>query len=52
MDKNPIDILWENITIQYTAIIRAQQLMFVKYQEDTTKELRKNKVTESGFEEE
>ncbi|PFO79971.1 hypothetical protein COJ87_06020 [Bacillus cereus] len=52
MEKNPIDMLWENITIQYTAIIRAQQLMFVKYQEDTTKELRKNKVTESGFEEE
>lgn len=26
--------------------------MFVKYQEDTTKELRKNKVTESEFEEE
>lgn len=52
MEKNPIDMLWENITIQYAAIIRAQRLMFVKYQEDTTKELRKNKVTESGFEEE
>lgn len=52
MEKNPIDMLWENITIQYTAIIRAQRLMFVKYQEDTTKELQKNKVTESGFEEE
>ncbi|EXY06188.1 phage terminase small subunit [Bacillus cereus] len=52
MEKNPIDMLWENITIQYTAIIRAQRLMFVKDQEDMTKELRKNKVTESGFEEE
>ncbi|PGN17236.1 hypothetical protein CN971_31965 [Bacillus thuringiensis] len=52
MEKHPIDMLWENITIQYTAIIRAQRLMFVRYQEDTTKELRKNKVTEGGFEEE
>ena len=52
MEKNPIDMLWENITIQYTAIIRAQRLMFVEDQEDITKELRKNKVTESGFEEE
>ncbi|MFJ8457285.1 phage terminase small subunit [Bacillus paramycoides] len=52
MEKNPIDMLWENITIQYTAIIRSQKLMFVSNQEDTTKELRKNKVTESGFEEE
>lgn len=52
MEKHPIDMLWENITIQYTAIIRAQRLMFVRYQEDMTKELRKNKVTEGGFEEE
>ncbi|MEC3228215.1 phage terminase small subunit [Bacillus thuringiensis] len=52
MEKNPIDMLWENITIQYTAIIRAQRLMFVKDKEDMTKELRKNKVTEGGFEEE
>lgn len=52
MEKNPIDMLWENITIQYTAIIRSQKLMFISNQEDITKELRKNKVTESGFEEE
>jgi uncharacterized protein YjcR len=44
MEKNPIDMLWENITIQYTAIIRAQQLMFVVDQEDMTKELKKEKV--------
>ncbi|MDA2722274.1 phage terminase small subunit [Bacillus cereus] len=43
MEKNPIDMLWENITIQYTAIIRAQRLMFVKDQEDMTKELKKTK---------
>ncbi|COG07412.1 Uncharacterised protein [Streptococcus pneumoniae] len=44
MEKNPIDMLWENITIQYTAIIRAQRLMFVVDQEDMTKELKKEKV--------
>ncbi|PEP21507.1 phage terminase small subunit [Bacillus wiedmannii] len=42
MEKNPIDMLWENITIQYTAIIRAQRLMYVEDQEDMTKELKKN----------
>lgn len=33
---NPLDILWDNITLQYTAIIRAQRLMYVKDQEDKT----------------
>ena len=47
MEKNPIDMLWENITIQYTAIIRAQRLMFVKDQEDMTKELKKTKESYS-----
>ncbi|MDA1636471.1 phage terminase small subunit [Bacillus cereus] len=48
MEKNPIDMLWENITIQYTAIIRAQRLMFVKDQEDMTKEIKKE--TDMGTE--
>lgn len=43
MEKDPIDMLLENITIQYTAIIRAQRLMFVVDQEDMTKELKKEK---------
>lgn len=47
MEKNPIDMLWENITIQYTAIIRAQRLMFVVDQEDMTKELKKTKESYS-----
>jgi uncharacterized protein YjcR len=47
MEKNPIDMLWENITIQYTAIIRAQRLMFVKDQDDMTKELKKTKESYS-----
>ncbi|MEG0403802.1 MAG: phage terminase small subunit [Anaerorhabdus sp.] len=33
---NPLDILWQNITLQYAAIIRAQKLMYVKNQEDKT----------------
>ncbi|MGD2278337.1 phage terminase small subunit [Bacillus wiedmannii] len=50
MEKNPIDMLWENITIQYTAIIRAQRLMFVKDQDDMTKEIKKEKSSDSGEE--
>lgn len=44
MEKNPIDMLWENIIIQYTAIARAQKLMFVQDQNDMTKELKKEKL--------
>lgn len=29
--KNPLDILWENITIQYAAIIKLQKIMHVTY---------------------
>lgn len=36
LEKNPIDMLWENIVIQYTAIIRAQRIMYVRDQDDTT----------------
>lgn len=32
----PLDILWDNIMIQYTAIIRAQQIMYVKDRNDKT----------------
>ena len=35
-EKNPLDILWENIQIQYAAIIRAQRIMYVKDQKDKT----------------
>ncbi len=33
---DPLDILWDNIQLQYTAIIRAQRLMYVKDQLDVT----------------
>jgi len=36
--KDPLDILWDNIMLQFTAIVRAQKIMFVKDQEDKTLE--------------
>jgi uncharacterized protein YjcR len=35
---DPLDLLWDNIQLQYTAIIRAQKLMYVKNQQDKTTE--------------
>lgn len=32
----PLDILWQNITLQYVVIIRTQKLMYVKDQQDKT----------------
>lgn len=32
----PLDILWQNIQLQYAAILRAQKIMWVKDREDTT----------------
>lgn len=42
--RSPLDMLWDNITIQYTAIIRAQQIMYVKDQKDITT----TKIEEKG----
>lgn len=33
---HPLDLLWDNIQLQYAAIIRAQKLMYVKDQQDKT----------------
>ncbi|MDF9412974.1 hypothetical protein E1B06_14915 [Brevibacillus laterosporus] len=41
--KSPLDMLWENIMIQYTAIIRAQRIMFVQDKEEMIKEIKKRK---------
>lgn len=41
--KDTLDILWENITIQYAAIIRAQKIMYVTGKEEMIKELKKEK---------
>lgn len=37
-NKDPLDLLWDNIQLQYAAIMRAQKLMYVKDQEDKTTE--------------
>lgn len=37
MPKDPLDILWDQILIAYAAIIRAQQIMYVKDKDDKTK---------------
>ncbi|EZP77615.1 yqaS [Parageobacillus genomosp. 1] len=44
-ERSPIDLLWDQIMIQYAAIIRAQKIMFVSDQDDLTKELKKEKNT-------
>lgn len=37
MPKDPLDILWDQIQLSYAAIIRAQQIMYVKDRDDKTK---------------
>lgn len=46
--SDPLDLLWDNIQLQYTAIIRAQRLMYVKDQEDVTTTQIKQGYSESG----
>ncbi|EGT4050420.1 phage terminase small subunit [Clostridioides difficile] len=46
--KDKFDILWEQITIQYAAIIRAQKIMYVKDKEEMIKEVKKHESTENG----
>lgn len=38
LSLNPLDILWDNICIAYAAIVRAQQISYVKDKEDKTTE--------------
>lgn len=40
---SPLDMLWENIQIKFTAIIRAQRIMFVTDKDEMIKELKKRK---------
>ena len=37
--SNPIDLLWDNITIAYAAIIRAQNIMYVENQRELVKQI-------------
>lgn len=43
-NSNPIDLLWDNIMLQYTAIIRAQKIMHVTEKSEMIKELKKSKI--------
>lgn len=45
-EKSPLDLIWDAIQIQYAAIIRAQQIMYVKDRDDKTVE----RVAESSGE--
>lgn len=42
VEKNPLDILWNMIKVQYAAIIRAQEIMYVKNKDD-------HSTTQIGF---
>ena len=48
-EKSPADIIWDQIMIQYAAIIRAQKIMFVTGKYEMIKELKKekNRVTDN-----
>lgn len=39
MSEDPLELLWDQITFQYAAIVRAQNLMYVKDKESMTKEV-------------
>jgi uncharacterized protein YjcR len=40
-ERSPADLIWDQIQIQYAAIIRAQQIMFVRDQDDMTRIVKK-----------
>lgn len=43
-EKSPADLIWDQIMIQYAAIIRAQKIMFVTDKNEMIKELKKEKT--------
>lgn len=49
-EKSPADLIWDQIMIQYVAIIRAQSIMFVTDKNEMIKELKKEKETENSSE--
>ncbi|MCY7823854.1 phage terminase small subunit [Bacillus inaquosorum] len=42
-ERSPVDMIWDQIQIQYAAIIRAQKIMFVSDKEEMIKEQKKKK---------
>lgn len=51
-EKSPADLIWDQIMIQYAAIVRAQQIMYVESKDEIIKELRKVKNGENFSEKE
>ncbi|MEX1447401.1 phage terminase small subunit [Enterococcus sp. C76] len=50
--SKPEEIIWNNIMIQYTAIIRAQKIMYVAYDDSLSKEVSKWSSSDIGSSEE
>lgn len=51
-EYSPADLIWDQIQIQYAAIIRAQRIMFVENKEDITRVLKKKKDSDIAEERE
>ncbi|AKQ71762.1 MULTISPECIES: phage terminase small subunit [Bacillus] len=51
-ERSTTDMIWDQIQIQYAAIIRAQRIMFVQDKDDIAKELKKTKESDLSSEEE
>ncbi|WP_276730430.1 phage terminase small subunit [Bacillus sp. (in: firmicutes)] len=51
-ERSPADMIWDQIQIQYAAIIRAQRIMHVQDKDDMTKVLKKEKPGAFGDEQE
>lgn len=49
-ERGPADLIWDQIQIQYAAIIRAQRIMHVTDKNEIIKELKKRKDTQFGEE--
>ncbi|MDM5299252.1 phage terminase small subunit [Bacillus pumilus] len=49
--RTSLDLIWDQIQIQYAAIIRAQRIMFVADQDEMIKELKKATYMASALEE-
>jgi uncharacterized protein YjcR len=49
-EATPADLIWFQIQIQFSAILRAQEIMFVESKDEMIKELKKRKDTEYGEE--
>lgn len=49
-ERSSLDMLWDQIVIQYAAIIRAQNIMYVESKSEMIKELKRKKDNEFGEE--